>query len=85
MSKWMAKSIAHVVHTDGTRLMLDDYKHRHLHLIIGAIASRLYPQDWDAQAKIVKSSDSGDSDSGHKIEIDADTQSAKDPATSQIA
>jgi len=85
MSKWMAKSIAHVVHADGKRLMLDDYKHRDLHLIIGAIASRLYPQDWDAQAKIVKSSDSGDSDSDHKIEIDTDAQSAKDPATSQIA
>lgn len=85
MSKWMAKSVAHVVNSDGTRLMLDDYKHRDLHLIIGAIASRLYPQDWDAQAKKVKSSDSGDSDSGPKIEIDADAQSAKDPATRQIA
>lgn len=85
MSKWMAKSIAHVVHTDGTRLMLDDYKHRDLHLIIGAIASRLYPQDWDAQAKLVKSSDSGDGDSGLKIEIDTGAQGAKDPATSQIA
>ena len=85
MSKWMAKSIAHVVHTDGKRLMLDDYKYRDLHLIIGAIASRLYPQDWDTKAKMVKSSDSGDSDSDHKIEIDSDAQSSKDPATSQIA
>ena len=68
-----------------SRLMLDDYKHRDLHLIIGAIASRLYPQDWDDQAEIVKSSDSGEGDSSPKIEIDAESQSAKDPATSQIA
>jgi len=85
MSKWMSKSIAHVVHTDGKRLMLDDYKHRDQHLIIGAIASRLYPQDWDTKAKMVNSSDSGDSDSDHKIEIDTEAQSSKDPATSQIA
>ena len=57
MSKWMAKSIAHVVHTDGTRLKLDDFKHKNLHLIIGAIASRLYPEDWNEDAKIVKPSE----------------------------
>lgn len=84
MSKWMSKSIAHVVHTDGTRLKLDDFKHRDLHLIIGAIASRLYPQDWDDQAKKVKSSDD---EPGSDIEVDADVDadSTKDPATSQIA
>jgi hypothetical protein len=54
MSRWMAKSIAHVVHKDGRRVMLDDYKHRHLHLIIGAIASRLHPESWDDQAKAIK-------------------------------
>ncbi len=84
MSKWMAKSIAHVVNTDGTRLKLDDFKHRDLHLIIGAIASRLYPQDWDDQAKQVKSSDD---EPKSDIEVDAgiDADSTKDPATSQIA
>lgn len=54
MSIWMAKSIAHVVHVDGQRLALDAYMHRNLHLIIGAIASRLHPADWDDQAKIIK-------------------------------
>ncbi|MHC4415124.1 MAG: hypothetical protein ACYS0G_07565 [Planctomycetota bacterium] len=54
MKRWMAKSIAHVVHTDGTRVKLDDYLHRNLHLIIGAIASRLYPEAWDAEAKPIK-------------------------------
>jgi len=33
---------------------LDDYKHRNLHLIIGGIASRLYPEAWDAEAKQLK-------------------------------
>jgi hypothetical protein len=54
MSQWMRKSIAWVVHRDGTRVKLDDYKHKHLHLIIGAIASRLYPDEWDEEAKPVK-------------------------------
>ena len=50
----MAKSIAYVVHTQGTRVKLDDYKHRNLHLIVGGIASRLYPEAWDAEAKQIK-------------------------------
>jgi hypothetical protein len=54
MSRWMAKSIAHAVHSDGKRLKLDAYLHRNLHLIIGAIASRLHPDQWDADAKPVK-------------------------------
>ncbi len=51
MGRWMAKSIAWVVHSDGTRIKLDDYKFRDLHLIIGSIASRLHPDDWTAEAK----------------------------------
>ncbi len=51
MSRWMAKSIARVVHSDGTRIKLDDYKFRDLHLIIGAIASKLRPDKWTAEAK----------------------------------
>ena len=54
MSRWMAKSIAHVVDTQGTRVKLDDYKHRNLHLIIGGSASRLDPNAWDAEARQVK-------------------------------
>ena len=53
MSRWMAKSVAWVVHTDGTRIKLDDYKYKDLHLIIGAIAHRLHPDDWDAEARPV--------------------------------
>lgn len=54
MDRWMSKSVAEVVHTDGTRVELDDYKHKDLHLIVGAIASRLYPERWTEEAKPVK-------------------------------
>lgn len=57
MSRWMSKSIAHAVHTDGTRLKLDAYLHKNLDLIIGAIASRLYPDKWDEKARPVKPAD----------------------------
>jgi hypothetical protein len=51
MSRWMAKSIAFVVHTDGARVKLDDYIYRNTHLIVGALASERYPEEWDAEAK----------------------------------
>lgn len=54
MSRWMKKSIAWVIHTDGTRVKIDDYKHRNAHLIIGAIAHRMYPEQWEIDAKAVK-------------------------------
>jgi hypothetical protein len=67
MSRWMAKSIAYLVHNDGTRLTLDAYLHKDLHLIIGAIASQFYPDQWDAQAKQIKSA----SDADAKVETQA--------------
>jgi hypothetical protein len=51
MSKWMSKSVATVVAKDGTRVTLDDYKYKNSHLIIGGIASRLYPNDWDTEGR----------------------------------
>jgi hypothetical protein len=51
MSRWMAKSIAWVVHRDGARIKLDDYRFRDLHLVVGAIAARLHPDLWSAEAK----------------------------------
>ncbi len=53
MDRWMSKSVAEVVHSDGRRVELDDYKHKDLHLIVGAIASRLYPEQWTDEAKPV--------------------------------
>ncbi len=54
LSRWMSKSIAFMVHTDGKRIKLDDYVFKNVHLIVGAIASEKYPEDWDDQAKPIK-------------------------------
>lgn len=51
MSKWMSKSVATVIAKDGTRILLDDYKFKKSNLIVGAIASRLHPGDWDAEGR----------------------------------
>jgi hypothetical protein len=51
MNRWMAKSIAWAVHTDGRRLKLDAYLHKNLEFIIGRIAARLHPNDWDLDAR----------------------------------
>ncbi len=78
MSRWMAKSIAYVVHQEGTRVKLDDYKHRDLHLIVGAIASRLYPEAWDAEAKQVKAEKAADDEDGEAATATA-TQTSPTP------
>lgn len=54
MDKWMAKSMAWVVHKDGTRLQLDDYKFRNMHLIVGALAHRFDPEEWTPEAKLAR-------------------------------
>ena len=51
MAKWMSKSVATVVAKYGTRITLDDYKFKNSNLIIGGIAARLYPNDWDADGR----------------------------------
>ena len=51
MTKWMSKSIATVVTKDGRRIELDDYKYKGMHLVIGSIASRFYPEAWTVDAK----------------------------------
>lgn len=55
MSRWMSKSVAAVVHTDGRRVDLDDFIHRDMDKIVGAIAHRMHPDQWDEDAKPVKS------------------------------
>ncbi len=57
MHRWMAKSIAWVVKSDGAKLKLDAYVHKNLEKIIGAIASSKHPDKWDADAKPVKAED----------------------------
>lgn len=59
MSRWMRKSIAWVVRVDsagGGRVKLDAYQHRDLEKIVGALASRFYPEKWDRDARPVKPS-----------------------------
>lgn len=71
MERWMAKSIAYAVHSDGTRLKLDAYLHKDLHLIVGALASRFYPEKWDPQAKMIKPAEEQAADSGDESDDDA--------------
>jgi hypothetical protein len=54
MSRWMSKSIATVKLADGRSIVLDDYKYRNMHLIVGAIASARYPEDWTEDARDLK-------------------------------
>ena len=54
MSRWMAKSTAVVEHVDGTRIKLDAYIYKNLHLIIGAIAHRFHPDQWEEDGRKVK-------------------------------
>jgi len=51
MNRWMAKSTATVVATDGRRFTLDDYKFRNMDRIVGAIAQRFNPDKWTLEAK----------------------------------
>jgi hypothetical protein len=63
MNNWMEKSTAILRHRDGPTLLLDDYKHRNMHLVVGAFASRFEPDLWTAEARQVKSASQDDSES----------------------
>ncbi|MDY7108160.1 MAG: hypothetical protein SYC29_05940 [Planctomycetota bacterium] len=89
MSRWMSKSIAHVELKDGTRVKLDDYIFRNVHLIVGALASERYPEQWDREAKPIKKGEAEDEDAedgaedeapedaGPEADADADEQRAE--------
>jgi hypothetical protein len=67
MDRWMRKSVAWVVRGDSSvRLKLDAYHHRHLEKIVGALASRFHPEQWDQEARPVKpkSQDEPQADAG---------------------
>jgi hypothetical protein len=72
MSKWMAKSVAYVVHTDGRRIMLDDYKHRNMHLLVGALAHKFHPEEWTPEAKPVKKAVDENQERDGEEQIDVD-------------
>jgi hypothetical protein len=46
-STWTAKAVLR----DGRKVLLDDHDYKNMHLIIGAIAHRLYPDQWTPEAK----------------------------------
>lgn len=54
MSRWMRKSVATVVHADGRRERLDAYHHRDMEFIVGALAHRFYPEEWNDDATPVR-------------------------------
>jgi hypothetical protein len=59
MRRWMSKSVAEVVASDGRRVRLDDYIHKGTDRIVGAFAHRFHPEAWTLEAKEVKASASG--------------------------
>lgn len=82
MSRWMSKSIAVITLADGTTSLLDDYKYKNVHLIVGQIAHRLSPNEWTAEAKLVKrkagekAADEADGESGASTASDRATTDA---------
>jgi len=80
MNRWMEKSMAWVIHRDGRRLLLDDYKYRNMHLIVGALAHRFDPASWTIEAKVVKPAD--DDAPGDDDTPDADVDPVMERATS---
>lgn len=57
MSRWMAKSIATISNSDGAQAKLDDYKYRNMHRIVGALAVRFHPDEWDDEARPLASAE----------------------------
>ncbi|MAV54810.1 MAG: hypothetical protein CMJ28_02505 [Phycisphaerae bacterium] len=60
MSRWMSKSVAKVIHTDGRIAKIDDYIHQDADKIIGEIAHRLRPSEWTDHAKAVSNNSPSD-------------------------
>ena len=61
---WTAKAIV----KDHPPIVLDDYVYKDMHLIIGALAHRFYPDDWTPLAKQMITKESGDSDTSKSSE-----------------
>ncbi len=54
MSRWMSKSIAIVHGTGGETIKVDDYMMENAHLIVGRIANRFLPDQWNTDGTRVK-------------------------------
>lgn len=85
MSRWMSKSIVTIVHADGTRLALDDYVHRDVHRIAGAIASARHPEAWTAEARPVKKEEAPEAEETPVDDHDAPTADIPRPEETRSA
>jgi hypothetical protein len=54
MSRWMEKSIAWAVHRGGGRRKMDAYLYKNLESVIGALAHRFDPAQWNPDGTMVK-------------------------------
>jgi hypothetical protein len=82
MDRWMAKSIAFVVTEDGQRIKLDDYLYRNTHLIVGALASQRYPDQWLEDAKPVPAEEEPDEEEEEEARHEAtEAEDAADEAS----
>jgi len=68
MTRWMMKSTAWVEHVDGTRVKLDAHIYKNLHLIIGAIAHRFHPENWQEDGRKVKPLDDSEPEPDEELE-----------------
>ena len=75
MSKWIAPTgnaratwTATVITSDKKSVLLDDYIFEDMHLIIGSLAHRFYPQQWAPNAKRVVIEDKDDVDTESRSE-----------------
>ena len=77
MRRWMKKSVAHVVHAKGQRAKLDDYQYRDMFRIVGAIAARLHPDEWDTNAKPLKPDSDDPEPKGDETGVGTDASEAE--------
>lgn len=77
MGRWMEKSIATVVHTDGRRTNLDDFIHRGTDRIVGSLAHERMPDAWTPEAKPVKGKKGAAEEAGGP---EATDEASKEPA-----
>ena len=70
---------------DGTRILLDDYKFKKSNLIVGAIASRLHPGDWDAEGRDLNKIRAQEAAAAAAAATAADMQSGANQTTDKTA
>lgn len=80
MSRWMSKSIAEVLTSDGGRTALDDYKYKGVEDIVATLAARFHPGEWTSDARPI--GDPKSRDTKAKLAAEA-AQEASAPAPTE--